>query len=141
MRPIRIAAALIENGRGEMLLVRKAGTRAFMQAGGKIEPHEQPIEALGRELAEELNWAGDIDAASYLGCFKAAAANEPGQTVEAELFLLRARGGMRANGEIDAMVWVNPTQARALDLAPLTQRCVLPLFEDLLRQTTPAKSA
>lgn len=41
-RTIRIAAALIDDDTGQLLLVRKAGTRWFMQAGGKIEDGESP---------------------------------------------------------------------------------------------------
>ena len=52
--PIRIAASLIVNSAGRVLLVRKRGTTAFMQAGGKIEPHESAAQALTRELEEEL---------------------------------------------------------------------------------------
>jgi 8-oxo-dGTP diphosphatase len=51
---IRIAAALLIGPDGRTLLVRKRGTEAFMQAGGKIEAHEQPVHALARELEEEL---------------------------------------------------------------------------------------
>lgn len=51
---IRVAAALIEDGAGRLLLVRKAGTSCFMQAGGKIEPGEDPAAALLRELDEEI---------------------------------------------------------------------------------------
>jgi 8-oxo-dGTP pyrophosphatase MutT (NUDIX family) len=56
---IRIAAALVCRGDRRMLLVRKRGTFAFMQPGGKIEPHETPAAALVRELAEELGLAVD----------------------------------------------------------------------------------
>ena len=34
---IRIAAGLIVDRAGRVLLVRKRGTKTFMQAGGKIE--------------------------------------------------------------------------------------------------------
>ncbi|QOR37060.1 hypothetical protein HNO52_17845 [Billgrantia diversa] len=37
---LRIAAALILDSEGHMLLVRKRGTERFMQAGGKLEPGE-----------------------------------------------------------------------------------------------------
>jgi len=49
-RTIWIAAALIEDGEGRLLLIRKAGTEWFMQAGGKIEDGESPLAALRREL-------------------------------------------------------------------------------------------
>ena len=43
------------DGAGHVLLVRKADTRFFMQAGGKIEPGEEPAAALVRELHEEIH--------------------------------------------------------------------------------------
>ena len=51
---IRIAAALIDDGAGNLLLVRKTGTQWFMQAGGKIEAGETALYALQRELDEEI---------------------------------------------------------------------------------------
>ena len=82
--PIRIAAALILNSAGRALLVRKRGTVAFMQAGGKIEPGETPIAALRRELSEELaiELTGQPD---YLGRFSAPAANEEGVSATSSL--------------------------------------------------------
>nr|BFE94593.1 hypothetical protein GCM10020185_51290 [Pseudomonas brassicacearum subsp. brassicacearum] len=83
---IRIAAALLLGPDGRTLLVRKRGTRAFMQPGGKIEAHEQPVQALARELEEELGLQIDPAQARYLGVFSAPAANEPGFVVQAEVF-------------------------------------------------------
>ena len=37
---VRIFAALIDDDLGRLLLVRKAGTASFMQAGGKIEAED-----------------------------------------------------------------------------------------------------
>ena len=88
MTVIPIAAALIEDGAGHVLLVRKADTRFFMQAGGKIEPGEEPAAALVRELHEEIGLI----------------------VAEADL--------------------VDPAQAHALPLAPLTRDYILPLWLD-----------
>ncbi len=68
-RIIRIAAALLLNANGQTLLVRKRGTSAFMQAGGKIEAHELPVHALARELEEELDLQIDPAQATFLGQF------------------------------------------------------------------------
>jgi 8-oxo-dGTP diphosphatase len=54
MNPIRIAAAIIVDSNGCMLLVRKRGTPFFMQPGGKLEGGESTLETLARELKEEL---------------------------------------------------------------------------------------
>ena len=83
---IRIAAALIHDDAGRLLLVRKAGTQWFMQAGGKIENDESPLHALKRELIEEIGLSISDDIVRYLGCFSSIAANEPDDIVEAEVF-------------------------------------------------------
>ena len=130
MPPIRIAAALIDDGAGHMLLVRKRGTAAYMQAGGKIEPGEAPIEALLRELAEEIGLA--ITDAPWLGRFHASAANEPGHRVEAELFHLTAPHDPAIAAEIEEAIWVAIACAGKLPLAPMTREHVLPIALKLL---------
>jgi 8-oxo-dGTP diphosphatase len=125
--PIRIAAALIEDGDGRLFLVRKRGTAAFMQAGGKIEGGETPFEALARELGEELGYTPAQDEARYVGHYSAAAANEPGRIVEAHLFHIRAPArGFAFEAELEEGRWVSPEAALGLELAPLTRLFVLP---------------
>lgn len=132
MAPIRIAAALIDDGEGRMLLVRKTGTTAYMQAGGKIEPGEAPIEALRRELAEEIGLVPAQEPRA-LGRFEAPAANEPGRIVEAELFHLTAAHQPAAAAEIAEAKWVPILEAAALPLAPMTRTHVLPIALKLLQ--------
>jgi 8-oxo-dGTP diphosphatase len=82
--PIRIAAAVISDSEGRVLLVRKRDTVFFMQPGGKIDDGETAEAALARELKEELGCA--LRGAAFLGIFSAVAANEPSRTLEAALF-------------------------------------------------------
>jgi 8-oxo-dGTP pyrophosphatase MutT (NUDIX family) len=92
-RPIiRIAAAVIVDGFGRVLLVRKRGTTAFMQPGGKVMLDETAVEAMQREIAEELGVAVTASATRSLGRHVAEAANEPGHLVEAELFSVSLDG-------------------------------------------------
>ena len=107
-RRIRIAAAVISDPAGRLLLVRKAGTAMFMQPGGKIEPGETPRAALCRELREEIGIAVTTSAPLYLGRFSAAAAYEPGCSVDADLFRVEIAGEPRVSGEIVEAVWVDP---------------------------------
>jgi 8-oxo-dGTP pyrophosphatase MutT (NUDIX family) len=126
-RKIRIAAAVIADASGRLLLVRKRGTSAFMQPGGKIEPHEAPLQALVRELREELGLTIAPAMASPLGLFHARAANEPDSVVEAELFSVFVDSQPAAAAEIEEMIWLDPGSARNVDLAPLTRDVVLGL--------------
>jgi 8-oxo-dGTP pyrophosphatase MutT (NUDIX family) len=125
--PIRIAAALLCDGEGRLLLVRKAGTPWFMQAGGKIECGESPHVALQRELREEIGLTIDLAGVRHLGRFSAMAANEPGRTVEAELFRVPLQGVPVAGSEIAELIWIDSSEAVRLPLAPLTRDHVLPL--------------
>jgi len=129
---IRIAAALLLNPEGQTLLVRKRGTTAFMQPGGKIEAHELPVHALARELDEELGLRIDPAQASFLGQFSAPAANEPGFTVQAEIFQLTIASDVTPAAEIEEVIWVDPTTDPAVVLAPLTRDLILPFYRNSL---------
>ena len=131
-KTIRIAAALLVRGDGQTLLVRKRDTLAFMQPGGKIDAGEQPAEALVRELHEELNLRVDPSQAVYLGQFSAPAANEPGFTVEAELFKVQVDVAVTPAAEIEEVCWIDPMGEGDLHLAPLTHDLILPFYRDSL---------
>jgi 8-oxo-dGTP diphosphatase len=124
--PIRIVAALVID-KGQVLLVRKAGTAAFMQPGGKVEAGEHCLAALQRELLEELGCAFDPTSADDLGCFLAPAANEPGRLVEAQVFRVTLIGQASPQAEIAELIWVDPSAPGRIPLAPLTRDHVLPL--------------
>ncbi|ANY87942.1 MULTISPECIES: NUDIX hydrolase [Pseudomonas] len=131
---IRIAAALLIDPQGRTLLVRKRGTLAFMQPGGKIDAGESPQAALVRELHEELGLRLDPEQAVYLGQFSAPAANEPGFEVQAQLFRVDSASAVVPAAEIEEVVWLSADQVTDLELAPLTRDLILPLY----RQTVSA---
>jgi 8-oxo-dGTP diphosphatase len=122
---IRIAAAVVLDADGRTLVVRKRGTAAFMQPGGKIMPGESAVEALHREVAEELGVEVASSSVRALGHHVADAANEPGHTVDAELFAVTLSGEPRASAEIEEIAWVDPANPGDIDLAPLTEDAVL----------------
>ncbi|UOB25131.1 NUDIX domain-containing protein [Pseudomonas orientalis] len=129
---IRIAAAVLIDKNGQTLLVRKRGTLAFMQPGGKIDAGEQAVEALARELHEELNLRIDPAQAVYLGQFSGPAANEPGFTVQAEMFQLHIDVAVTPAAEIEEIRWIDPMGDGGLHLAPLTRDVILPFYRDSL---------
>ncbi|MEG1039645.1 NUDIX hydrolase [Pseudomonas sp. NUPR-001] len=133
-KTIHIAAALLLDPQGRTLLVRKRGTKAFMQPGGKIEANEPPVAALARELFEELGLRIDAEDAHYLGQFSAPAANEPGFEVQAELFQVHTAMLVEPAAEIEEVVWVSARKPLTLELAPLTRDQILPLYRRLPRQ-------
>jgi 8-oxo-dGTP diphosphatase len=133
MTTIRIAAALVVKPDGETLLVRKRGTVAFMQPGGKIEAGEAPLDALVRELREEIGVAIDPDHALFIGRFEASAANEPDHVVEAELFRVDVGSDdIRIAAEIEEAVWISVRVPNDIPMAPLTEHLILPFYRQTL---------
>ncbi|MBQ9917166.1 MAG: NUDIX domain-containing protein [Microbacterium sp.] len=126
-RLIHVSAAVITDGDGRLLLVRKAGTTAFMQPGGKPEPGETPAETLARELAEEVGLRVEPDALEPLGSFTATAANEPGFAVVADVFRVDIGDQQPIpDAEIAELRWVTAATASGLEIAPLAREYFLP---------------
>ncbi len=124
---INVVAALIRDKQGRVLLVRKRGTAAFMQPGGKRDAGESDIAALAREVVEELGCCVDQRTARSLGVFECDAANEPGFQVRAAVYAVDIEGAVAPRAEIEQVVWVDPRALPDLPLAPLTRDHVLPL--------------
>ncbi len=124
---IPVVAALIRDVGGRVLLVRKRGTTAFMQPGGKRDAGETDVAALAREIDEELGCCVDKGSVRSLGVFDAPAANEPGFTVRAAVYAVDVEGAIAPRAEIDQVVWVDPQALPDLPFAPLTRDHVLPL--------------
>lgn len=126
-RLIHVSAAVITDADGRLLLVRKAGTTAFMQPGGKPEPGETPAETLARELAEEIGIQVAPDALEPLGSFTASAANEPGFAVVADVFRVDIGAQQPIpDAEIAELRWVTAATASGIEIAPLAREFFLP---------------
>ncbi|GAA4730913.1 NUDIX domain-containing protein [Isoptericola chiayiensis] len=123
---LHIVAAVIERD-GRQLLVRKRGTTAFMQVGGKIEAGEDPRDALVRECAEEIGLTIRPQELRALGRRHAVAANEPDHVVDAHVFAVDIPDGFEPEprAELAELVWVDPA-------APVTTHPVAALSVDLL---------
>ena len=127
-RTIRVSAAVVTDAAGRALVVRKTGTIAFMQPGGKPEPGESAAQALVRELAEEIGVSvaeGDL---LPMGTFETDAANEPGHRVIADAFRRELEpDAARLSGEIEELRWITSADVDGIVLAPLSRDLLLPL--------------
>ena len=124
---ISVVAALIRDDAGRMLVVRKRGTEAFMQPGGKRDAGEDDLTALDREIGEELGCRMVPGSARSLGQFDCSAANEPGWQVRASVYAVNVRGAVVPQAEIAEVLWIDPAAPASIVLAPLTRDHVLPL--------------
>ncbi|MCA8864834.1 NUDIX domain-containing protein [Vreelandella sp. F11] len=122
---LEIAAAVVSDPDGRLLLVRKHNTSFFMQPGGKIDTGETALRALCRELKEELGLQVNEDQLIPLGVYSAPAANEPDMVLKAHLFSLVIDEPVEAAAEIAEARWVTREEAWLLPLAPLTKEYVV----------------
>ncbi|AWH55240.1 NUDIX hydrolase [Stenotrophomonas sp. ESTM1D_MKCIP4_1] len=123
---IQIVAAVILDDRGRALVVRKHGADRYIQPGGKPEAGETPLQALARELDEELGVQLDAASAIALGRFEDWAVNEPGHRVQAQAWWVQVTGTPTARAEIAALAWVPLQPPHGLRLAPLSEHHILP---------------
>ncbi|MFE7844009.1 NUDIX domain-containing protein [Microbacterium sp. NPDC057407] len=124
---VHVSAAVVTDGSGRALVVRKHGATVFQQPGGKPDPGETALDAVVREVREETGIVADAGSFVPLGRFTDAAANEPGHRVVADAFALRSTAVAVAGGEIAELRWVGPDDVAATPLAPLSRNHLLPL--------------
>ena len=129
-----LSAAMIIDGNDRLLLVRKRNTVKFMLPGGKIDQGESAIEALVRELQEEIDLNIQESDATFIQEYEAAAANEPDYRIQSQLFqvMLPANTVIEPQAEIEEIVWLAPNHIPALQFAPLVEEKILPLWQDFL---------
>ena len=128
---IHIAAGVLVDPHGRVLLVRKRGTSVWMQPGGKIEEGELPAQTLVRELEEELGLRLETIELEYWGRFHADAANEAGHVVDAEVYFARVTKPVAVAAEIEELRWVHledDLAALGMPLAPLSAVHLFPLL-------------
>ncbi len=123
---IEVVAALVVAPTGRTLLVRKRGTDAFMNPGGKPERGETHVAALTRELHEEIGVQVAADRLVGLATIETVAANEPGHRLVAHCFGLRvATEDHVIAAEIVESRWVDPRDTGGLHVAPLAAEHLL----------------
>lgn len=126
--PIRTVAAVIADAQGRVLLVRKRGSRIFIQPGGKPEAGEDALATLRRELAEELGVELDTASLRHLGEFEADAVHEAGRRVRGDAWSVGIVGTPHVQAEIEQLCWIDPQPPYPVEVAPLSARHILPAY-------------
>lgn len=119
---VKIGLALVKRNR--LLVVRKKGTQAFILPGGKPEDGEDDLEALQRELREELG-CGVADV-RFERCFTDTAAGIVDTTITVRLYLGSLNGTPHPASEIEELGWAAVCGPPDLPLAPSILNQILP---------------
>lgn len=130
---IIIASTLILNEQKDLLVVRKKKSNYYMLPGGKVEPTETHIDALIRELNEELNLIFKETDFTFLGQHETQAANELNTIVQGNIFLLKStiQNLPTANAELEEVRYINKAEYTQYQLAHLLKEFALPIWRDL----------
>ncbi len=121
-------AALVTNGRGEILLV-KSPRRGWEYPGGLIEPGETFQEALHREVREEAGV--EIEITGFVGICK----NLERNMVNIDFAAKYLSGELSTSEESTEVMWADPEQAFRLITFPLTRK----RLENMLSASKEAK--
>ncbi|HEX6523938.1 MAG TPA: NUDIX domain-containing protein [Streptosporangiaceae bacterium] len=106
MTPIdKIAWIRLEDGK--ILSTRSRGKDVYYIPGGKREPGETDVQALVREIREELDVAITPDSATHAGTFQAQAHGHPvGLEVRMTCYTADYQGTLTPSSEVDELVWL-----------------------------------
>lgn len=100
--------ALIEIKNGQVLSTRSKGKDTFYIPGGKRESGESDIQALTREIKEELTIDLIPESIHYIGTFKAQAhGHSDGVIVKMTCYGAKYIGKLEASSEIEEIKWLN----------------------------------
>ncbi len=130
-----LAAAIIIDTNNRLLLVRKHNTQKFMLPGGKIEIGESAIDALLRELKEEISLQIAENDAVYINSYEADAANEPNYKIHSQVFKINLTEShtLSPQAEIDEVIWIEPNTIPELAYAPLVIEHIFPLWKQIIQ--------
>lgn len=128
--PIHVAAGVLFNRRGDVLLCRRRpGGRFGLKwefPGGKVEPGETPRSALARELREELG----IECRPGSRLMRRAHRYGGGPHVLLDFYPVASWRGRIRNRAFHQVRWVSPRRLPAYDVleadAPLVRRLAAP---------------
>jgi 8-oxo-dGTP diphosphatase len=130
----KIGLAVMDGDR--VLLVKKRGSEFLILPGGKPEKSETDVQALSRELDEELGCRLVSDQVSFLGTFSDEAAGMPGIRVTIRLYGGAMVGTPVPNAEIESIVWWDATEHVSPALAPSLKNSILPFLRNSLSGLT-----
>ena len=125
-KPVHVVAAVLRDARGRILLARRTAGRDLAGAwefpGGKVEPGEAPVEALARELREELGI--QIQGAEPLVSVPQA---YPGKRIVLDVYEVPAFTGTARGLEKQALAWAPPDKLASYPMPPADRPVVAAL--------------
>lgn len=124
--PIRVVAGVLRDAHGRVLLAQRpkgkhlAGTWEF--PGGKCEPDEMAVDALARELREEIGVV--VESARPLICIPH---SYPEKDILLDVWQVTAYSGIPLSRESQRLAWVEPDAFESVEMPPADRPAVTAL--------------
>jgi 8-oxo-dGTP diphosphatase len=119
-----------------LLVVRKRGGSVFILPGGKPERGESDLQALTRELSEELGCS--VEAPVLVGTFKDVAAGHDDAVVVVRLYAGKLVGNPEPQAEIAEQAWLDLGRSASLPLAPSMVNSIVPHLRKRFKAGAPS---
>lgn len=96
---------------GKVLFVRAKNNQHWSLPGGKLEEGETHVEALIRELEEELSISVEQSCLAKLGNYSRPSGKYPGRISDVTVFIVEeAVGEITLSSEIEELRWIDPLE-------------------------------
>lgn len=126
MKLIEKSAMAVVRG-NRLLVVRKEGSRDYLMPGGKPEKGESAVEALRRELREEIGCSVDDYSLALLDRFEDFTSDGKSR-VAIDLFAGEISGEPRPSSEIEELKWISAADAINPFVTPIIKKQILPFL-------------
>lgn len=100
-----ISTAYLFDDQGNLLLMCKRSTQAFMLPSGRYEPGEMPPVALQRKLLEGLRLPMGASAFGHLGNSQVPTTDEANTYVDADIYVTCLPYAACAQAELEELAW------------------------------------
>lgn len=110
-----------------LLVVKKLGSRDYLMPGGKPKKGESAVEALRRELREEIGCSVDDSSLALLGRFEDFTSDGKSK-VAINLFAGEIIGEPKPSSEIEELSWISAADAINPFVTPIIKKQIMPFL-------------
>jgi len=119
----KYALCIIRDNR--LLVQEEIGEEHYLLPGGRAEDGEGAIQALCRELKEELGVELELESLCFVGEFEDVSAGRDDIRVHVDLYRGNYQGDIKLGSEVTGLVWIGKNDDWS-KLAPVTRNKILP---------------
>jgi len=119
----KYALCVIKDNR--LLVQEEVGEEYYLLPGGRAEEGEGAVQALCREVKEELGIELELQTLSFIGEFEDVSAGGDEYHVHVDLYSGNYHGEMKPCSEVIKLIWIDKNDDWS-KLAPVTKNKILP---------------